>query len=80
MLCLLGGERRYRSLRSGIPGITDRVLAKRLTELEANGMISRRMVSAKPPQVWYGLTEKGLALRPVFYALAAWKYGKSSAD
>lgn len=73
LLCLMEGELRYGALRSNIPEITDRVLSKRLGELESNGLIYRRTIAARPPEVWYGITRRAEGLGGVFSALAGWK-------
>lgn len=69
---LLLGPRRYSDLMAELPGITTNLLAKRLRELEAAGIVERR---EKPPPVAatvYGLTEAGAALEPAILELARW--------
>jgi DNA-binding HxlR family transcriptional regulator len=69
---LLLGARRFTDLRSGLPGIGTNVLATRLRELEAAGVIERRQLPAPAPALIYQLTERGERLREVIDALARW--------
>lgn len=73
LFCLTGGELRYGALREKISGITDAVLCRRLAELEERGLVSRRTVGSRPPEVWYGITRDAEGLSGVFEALASWK-------
>lgn len=54
-------------------GVSDKVLAQRLRELESYGVV-RRLVDPvpNPPTVQYRLTRKGRALLPVLKAMYAW--------
>lgn len=69
---LLGGELRFSELRRRMPGVTQRILAKALRELEADGVISRTVYPTVPPQVGYQLTAEGEALRPAVMVLHDW--------
>jgi DNA-binding HxlR family transcriptional regulator len=63
---------RYTDLQGGLPNIASNLLAERLRELEAAGVVWRE---AAPPPIattLYHLTARGLALRSVIMALAAW--------
>jgi DNA-binding HxlR family transcriptional regulator len=69
---LLLGPQRFSELAAAVPGISDRLLAERLRELEAAGIV-RRMVDDGPPvRVGYVLTESGAELEPTVRALATW--------
>jgi DNA-binding HxlR family transcriptional regulator len=65
---------RYGELRQRMPGIADKVLTQRLKELEARGLIAKRLVdrqgSARTHT--YELTARGESLRPVLDALYRW--------
>jgi DNA-binding HxlR family transcriptional regulator len=63
---------RYTDLRYGLPGIATNLLADRLRELEANGIIARE--EAPPPiaTALFRLTPRGEALKPVLAALGEW--------
>lgn len=67
-----GGTRRFNELQRLIPGVTHKVLAQQLRELERDGVLSRTVYPTVPPAVEYALTERGRALWPVLEALRAW--------
>jgi DNA-binding HxlR family transcriptional regulator len=69
---LAQGACRYTDLRTGLPGIATNLLADRLRELEAAGVIERE--EAPPPiaTTLFRLTPRGLDLRPVLDALGRW--------
>ncbi len=69
---LLGGTKRFGELRARLPGISPKTLTERLRELEAHGALTRTIYPEVPPRVEYTLTDKGLALRPIFDAMSAW--------
>jgi DNA-binding HxlR family transcriptional regulator len=62
----------FAELSQAVPGLSDRLLSRRLRELEAEGMVKRSVHSGTPPRVSYALTEKGMALRPAISELRAW--------
>ena len=69
---MLQGATRFCELRDAIPGISDRLLAERLKELEGNGLVVRSVSDARPPRVSYRLTPKGKALAPVLDSVGGW--------
>jgi DNA-binding HxlR family transcriptional regulator len=69
---LLDGPRRFTELLGVSGGVSDRMLAKRLRELEHAGIVSRHRFREAPPRVEYSLTEAGYALRPVIEAMEQW--------
>jgi DNA-binding HxlR family transcriptional regulator len=62
----------FGELCQAIPGLSDRLLSRRLRELESEGLVSRSVHSGTPPRVSYALTDKGEALRPALDELEAW--------
>lgn len=66
---LFGGDRRTHQLLAALPGISTKTLTQRLRELEAQGLIERRIYAEIPPRVEYSLTAKGRQLQPVMAAL-----------
>jgi DNA-binding HxlR family transcriptional regulator len=69
---LMDGSARYNELRTAIPEISDRMLAERLRELEAEGLLSRRVYPEVPVRVEYTLTEKGRGLEGPIAAIGRW--------
>ncbi len=69
---LLCGPLRFSELSAGIPQISDRLLSMRLKELEASGIVARRVCDGAPVRVEYDLTPKGHALEPVIGSLRQW--------
>ncbi|WP_437572406.1 winged helix-turn-helix transcriptional regulator [Sorangium sp. So ce542] len=67
---LSGQPRRFGELRVDIPQISARVLSARLRELEAKGVVSRRVMPTSPPSVEYELTPLGHELVPALRAIA----------
>ncbi|MFI8857919.1 winged helix-turn-helix transcriptional regulator [Streptomyces prasinus] len=67
-------ERPYRfgALRRELPGITEKVLASHLRELESDGVVHREEYDENPPRVEYSLTPKGTAFNEALEPLGAW--------
>lgn len=68
---LLVGPRRYGELAAGLPRIPTNILAARLKELQAAGIIRR---APRSRIVIYELTPYGRELEPVVLALGAWGF------
>ncbi len=62
----------FAELRRAIPGISERMLSDRLTELGAVGLVVREVTEGPPLRVSYRLTEAGAALGPALDALGRW--------
>jgi DNA-binding HxlR family transcriptional regulator len=69
---MLAGAARYSDIRAAVPDLSDKMLAERLKELEAEGVVTRAVVPSTPVRVEYHLTEKGRALDAAVAAVAAW--------
>lgn len=69
---LLGGPAGFSALRRSVPGISESVLADRLAELAAAGLVRREVHEGPPLAVTYRLTEAGHALFPALEQLSAW--------
>jgi DNA-binding HxlR family transcriptional regulator len=69
---LRDGPRRYQDLQESLTGIAPNTLSARLKDMEAAGLIERKLYSEHPPRLEYHLTEKGKSLGPVLKALRAW--------
>ncbi len=69
---LLQGPRRYLDFQESLAGIAPNTLSARLKDMEASGLIARKLYSEHPPRLEYHLTDKGKSLGPVLRALRAW--------
>ncbi|MEU9736774.1 helix-turn-helix domain-containing protein [Streptomyces sp. NPDC048002] len=69
---LVGQPAHFTELRRAIPGISERMLSDRLTELGAAGLVVREVDEGPPLRVSYRLTEAGAALEPALNELAQW--------
>ena len=69
---LLGGRRRFSELVEAVPGISDRLLAARLRELEREGVVSRVVDPGTPVRVDYELTKSGTELEATIRMMSAW--------
>ena len=69
---LICGNRRFNEIARAVPGLSDRLLAERLRELEVEGVLTRTVTPSTPVRIEYVLTDKGAALLPVILALATW--------
>ena len=69
---LLFGPQRFSDLRRALPGTSTNMLTDRLRELEAHGVIRRRMLAPPAASSVYELTDRGHALQGVLDALGAW--------
>lgn len=69
---MFAGARTYKDFRSSEEGIATNVLASRLAELQASGIVA----SGRDPQdgrsLIYRLTAKGVELAPVLMELSRW--------
>lgn len=77
---LTEGPLRYNELRKKMPTVTERTLSLQLKQLESDGIVSREVLTQKPPmKVVYSLTEFGKTLLPVLKAIGEWgdKVGQS---
>jgi DNA-binding HxlR family transcriptional regulator len=69
---LLLGPKRFTDLRSGLPHTSPNVLAQRLRDLEAAGVVRRGKLPPPAASRIYELTEWGRDLEPVIIALGKW--------
>jgi DNA-binding HxlR family transcriptional regulator len=72
VLELMRGPKRYTDLADNLRGIGTNILASRLRDLEAAGVISKRVLPPPAASRVYELTEYGRQLRPVIRELALW--------
>jgi DNA-binding HxlR family transcriptional regulator len=69
---LMRGPKRYTDLAEHLPGIGTNILAARLRDLEACGLIAKRTLPPPAASRVYELTEYGRGLRTVIRELALW--------
>ncbi|HBU6130057.1 winged helix-turn-helix transcriptional regulator [Enterobacter sp. 168J2] len=67
-----GKVQRYSDFEKLIPGISQKMLAQQLRQLESDGIVSRMVYPQVPPKVEYRLTEWGQALCPALDAMLQW--------
>ncbi|MEU8175115.1 helix-turn-helix domain-containing protein [Microbispora hainanensis] len=63
---------RFGELRRMLPGVTEKVLASHLREMEADGIVCREVYDEVPPHVEYSLTPLGVELNEALAPLGAW--------
>ncbi|HGW5506183.1 TPA: winged helix-turn-helix transcriptional regulator [Citrobacter koseri] len=67
-----GKVQRYSDFEKLIPGISQKMLAQQLRQLEADDIVSRTVYPQVPPKVEYRLTEWGQELCPALDAMLKW--------
>ena len=67
---LLSGTKRYSELMRGLPGISPKMLAARLTLLQDNHIIDKKIYPCVPPKTEYTLTPLGRELEALIVAMA----------
>ena len=72
VVALIHGKKRFNELQRTIPGISSKMLASELKELELNGFVDRNVYSETPVVIQYQLTDYALTLQPVLDALNEW--------
>lgn len=72
IVALLAGTRHFRGLERSVPGISTKVLAKELKELEAHQLIARTVHPGPPVVVDYEALPYARSLDPVIEVLKAW--------
>jgi DNA-binding HxlR family transcriptional regulator len=70
---LLAGEsKRFGELKKLSQGISAKILAKHLKELEFDGLITRMVTGTDKPRIVYAPTERSRTLAPVLSAIRQW--------
>jgi DNA-binding HxlR family transcriptional regulator len=69
---VFGGKRHFRELMRSEEGIASNILSERLKRLVAEGMLTKSPDPTHRQKAVYSLTEKAIALVPVFATLGAW--------
>ena len=63
---------RFSELEKRIPGITQKMLAQQLREMEKDRLVKRKVYPVVPPKVEYSITSHGKSLTPVLVELGKW--------
>lgn len=74
LLALGRGATRFTQIIAVVDGLSDRMLAKRLKELQRAGLVERTIVPTTPVQVRYALTERGRSLLEAMQPLIRWTH------
>lgn len=65
-------QQRFGELRRGLSGVSEKMLAQQLRELERDGIVKRETTEFPARRVTYSLTELGRSLNAALDALGAW--------
>lgn len=69
---LMPGTKRFGELKKSIGSVSQKVLTAQLRDMEANGLISRKVYAEVPPRVECSLTNLGKSLKPILDAMKNW--------
>ena len=70
---LRNDKKRFSELKALMPQITEKMLSIQLKQLEADGLVNRKVYTSKPPlKVEYALTDFGKSLIPLLNEIASW--------
>ncbi len=65
---------RFAEIRDHLPGVSEKMLAAQLRQLESDGLVNRHVTESNPPRVDYTLADAGRQLIPVMDAM--WNWGE----
>jgi DNA-binding HxlR family transcriptional regulator len=69
---LMNGPGHFAELKRAVPGISERMLSDRLSELAELRLVTRQVHDGPPLRVTYRLTRAGEGLRPALVELTRW--------
>ncbi|MEU6230665.1 helix-turn-helix domain-containing protein [Streptomyces sp. NPDC047042] len=69
---LMDGPQRWSELRRSAGGVSDKMLAQTLRDLEAGGLITRTVHASRPPTVEYALTDLARGATTALRHLQGW--------
>ncbi|MDO5854007.1 MAG: helix-turn-helix domain-containing protein [Thermoplasmata archaeon] len=69
---LMPGTKRFGELESSLQGVSRKVLASTLKDMETQGLLTRRAYNEIPPRVEYDLTDLGRSLQPMLDTMMVW--------
>ena len=70
-ICLLE-QKDFGELKKSVTGITQKVLTSNLRQMEASGLVKRKVYAEVPPRVEYSLTKTGFSLKPILDSMVEW--------
>lgn len=62
----------FKKIQREVEGISSKMLAKELRDLEINLLVTRTVLDTRPVSVSYSITEYGLSVLPVNEVLVQW--------
>ena len=65
-------KKRFGEIKKMIPAISQKMLTQQLRELEADGIVHRKVYPVVPPKVEYSMTDYGRTLSPILKAMVDW--------
>ena len=63
---------RFSQLQRRLTKVTQKMLTQQLRELEADGLVHRKVFAQVPPKVEYSLTELGKSVVPILSLMCQW--------
>lgn len=66
------GTLRFNDLMRAVPDVSQKMLTVTLKSMEADGLVSRKVIPAVPVKVEYTLTERALSVMPLLDRLLSW--------
>lgn len=72
---LMSGTKRFGELKKSVGSVSQKVLTAQLRDMEASGLLSRKVYAEVPPRVEYTLTDLGYSLKPILDAMWSWGEG-----
>lgn len=69
---LMNGTMRFGEVKKSIGNVSQKVLTAQLRQMEASGLVNRKVYAEVPPRVEYTLTEIGYSLKPILDAMSEW--------
>lgn len=74
------GKKQFKEFQEDKPNLSNKVLSQRLKELEANGLVEKKVLNTSPISTEYHLTNYGKKLNKVIYELAVFVLDESDYD
>ena len=72
ILSLIDGPKRFNEIQHDLKGISPKILANELKNLELNEFVERKVYATTPVTIIYEATEHSATLRKVLYELSTW--------